>query len=362
MEETEKLIGLAAHELERRGMPRCPVDEEVTLVVPSGGSTIRGRMLELSASGCRMVLREELPRGIHLAVEVSFRVHGIAFRLGGLTEWTSGSKTVGVSFGPMSARRRDDLLEVLCEVGAEQAAKSSGDRAGAAAKSPADEESGLRPAMQPDAPGAATTETFRLLDAVFPKTQSAAATEHAGNRAQGSEPAGANRSAAKTPCAEGKTPAILARAPLAVEGAMAKSAAPSGESVRTSPMAKADSSVRTPSAAQRERRVEARCGVDTSAGIHLVKGGTRLSGQIRDLSLGGCRIRTREKFPVGIYTRVEVEFRLQGTALLLGGVVQAIHGRNDVGIRFLDVSPRKREHLAELIAEIKEMQGSPDRG
>jgi hypothetical protein len=65
-----------------------------------------------------------------------------------------------------------------------------------------------------------------------------------------------------------------------------------------------------------------------------------------------------ERFPVGIYTRAEIEFKLQGTALLLGGVVQAIHGRNEVGIRFLDVSPRKREQLAELIEEIREMRGS----
>ncbi len=108
----------------------------------------------------------------------------------------------------------------------------------------------------------------------------------------------------------------------------------------------------------RNRRVDARCGVDTSAVIRLIKIGSNLDGQILNVSLGGCRIRTTERFPVGIYTRVEVEFRLRGTPLLLGGVVQAIHGRNDVGLRFLDVSARKREDLTELIAEIKAVQGS----
>ena len=106
------------------------------------------------------------------------------------------------------------------------------------------------------------------------------------------------------------------------------------------------------------RRTETRCGVDSGAVIRLIKSRSTLAGQILDLSMGGCRIHTVERFPLGIYTRVEIEFRLQGLPLLLGGVVQAIHGRNEVGIRFLDVSARKREDLTELIAEIEECRSS----
>lgn len=104
----------------------------------------------------------------------------------------------------------------------------------------------------------------------------------------------------------------------------------------------------------RERRAGLRQGVDTSATIHLIKVGSKLRGQILDLSLGGCRIRTSDRFPVGIYTRVETEFRLQGQVVLLGGVIQAVHDRHQVGIRFLDVSQRKREQLVELIEELSE--------
>ncbi|HTW61542.1 MAG TPA: PilZ domain-containing protein [Terracidiphilus sp.] len=265
-ENADKVIGLAAHELERRGMPRCPLDEEAALVLVSLGKVIAGRIVELSGSGCRMVLAEELPRGEHAAVEASFKLRGIAFRLSGLTEWTSGGSSVEVSFGPMSPRRRDDLLEVLCEVEASLAPQRS------------------------DAGG----------DRVLPER----------------------------PDAE--------RPDTAMDGAGRDEVIPS----------------------PRNRRGDARCGVDTSAVIRLVKIGSRLSGQILDVSLSGCRIRTAERFPVGIYTRVEVEFRLRGTPLQLGGVVQAIHGRKEVGIRFLDVSARKREQLAELIAEIRAVQGS----
>jgi hypothetical protein len=100
--------------------------------------------------------------------------------------------------------------------------------------------------------------------------------------------------------------------------------------------------------------------VDTSAVIFLVNVGSKLSGRILDLSVGGCRIRADERFPVGIYTRVETEFRIEGLPFRLGGVIQAVHDRDRrlVGIRFLDMSSRKREQLEQLIEEIEEMQGN----
>jgi c-di-GMP-binding flagellar brake protein YcgR len=337
MEEAENVIGLAAHEMERRGMPRCVVDEEATLVVVSRGLTIPGRLIELSASGCGIVLREKLPQGMHAAVETIFRIRGIAFRLSGLTEWTAGSNTVGVSFGPMSARRRDDLLEVLCEVEAEHAAKTA-DECGAPnpalSEAAAAAEPNLRPALVARHP-IAKPESLQLLNTVLRKVAGAESTPFASNGVPAQVGGVGPEAAAKN-------------------GAAGASGA--GTAALTEAPTDAGSEARPNS--RRDRRTEARCNVDSSVLIRLVKVASRLGGQILDMSLGGCRIHTAERFPVGIYTRVEVEFRLQGTALLLGGVVQAIHGRNEVGIRFLDVSPRKRELLAELIEEIREMRGS----
>lgn len=104
----------------------------------------------------------------------------------------------------------------------------------------------------------------------------------------------------------------------------------------------------------RERRAQPRHNVDAKASIVLVKGGAALRGNLLNLSLIGCRIRCDEKFKVGIYTRVETEFYLAGMSFLLGGVIQAIHGPRDVGIRFLDVSPRKQQQIQQLIDEIEE--------
>jgi hypothetical protein len=115
----------------------------------------------------------------------------------------------------------------------------------------------------------------------------------------------------------------------------------------------------TPVAAKaRDRREQARHAVDTSATIFLVRVGSALQGHIVDLSIGGCRIRTDERFPVGIYTRVEIEFYLQGLPFRLGGVIQAIHDRFMVGIRFLDLGERKRQQVLDLIDEIEEMRAA----
>ena len=108
--------------------------------------------------------------------------------------------------------------------------------------------------------------------------------------------------------------------------------------------------------AGRERREQGRHDVDTTATILLVNIASRLPGHILNLSMSGCRIRTDERFPVGIYTRVETEFHLEGLPFRLGGVVQAVQDRNHVGIRFLDMSERKREQLGLLIAEIEELR------
>jgi len=103
----------------------------------------------------------------------------------------------------------------------------------------------------------------------------------------------------------------------------------------------------------RQRIVQRRHAVDTTAIIRLIDLAADLPGQIVDISLGGCRIRTERRFPLGIFRRVEVEFRIEGLPFRLGGVTQTIHDPFNVGIRFLDLSDRKREQLRQLIEEIR---------
>lgn len=102
------------------------------------------------------------------------------------------------------------------------------------------------------------------------------------------------------------------------------------------------------------RRCEHRYALDHRATIHLLSLASRVAGQIVDISLGGCHIRTDHRFPLGIFRRVEAEFCVDGLPFRLGGVTQAIYDPFNVGIRFLDVSERKRVQLLQLIAEIEE--------
>ncbi len=109
----------------------------------------------------------------------------------------------------------------------------------------------------------------------------------------------------------------------------------------------------------RERRAQARHTVDNRAVIYLIDVAARVQGRILDLSMSGCRIRTDERFPVGIYRRVETEFKCDGLPFRLAGVVQSLHDKITVGIRFLDMSLRKREQLVQLMGEIEEMRKNP---
>ena len=140
----------------------------------------------------------------------------------------------------------------------------------------------------------------------------------------------------------------------ALEGLLAELEA--GERARISAGPKStepDPSLEPASHPVKERRGETRHSVDTGATVYFIDMRAKISGRIVDLSLTGCRIRTFKPFPVGIYRRVETAFRLDGLPFRLANVVQVLHNKFTVGIRFLNVSPRKRNQLALLIEEIR---------
>jgi len=113
-----------------------------------------------------------------------------------------------------------------------------------------------------------------------------------------------------------------------------------------------------PAPAASDRRTHGRHRVDTKAKLFLVKTAIVMEGRILDLSLGGCRLSTDERFNVGIFVRVEAEFYLHGMPFRVAGVIQTILDKNTIGIRFLDMSERRRGQLTELMAEMAEMAES----
>ncbi len=286
--------GFASGQAERRSDPRYSVDEDSAVLFVGYGEPMPVRLIELSQEGCRLRAAERVSARARLPAEVFFRVNGMSFRFCGVVQWNDGRSLVGIHFVNMIPRRAVELANVICGM-----EKNAEVRAEAVNLLLAEQQ-----AQQPAGRYAA---------------QQAADRSIAPDAVAGMKPAGA---------AHPDEADVFAEA--------------GAQFVKT--------------LSSRERRSQIRHNVDTHATILLVKIGSTLRGRILDLSLSGCRIRTEERFPVGIYTRVETEFRLEGLPFRLGGVIQVIHDHKTVGIRFLDLSERKREQVTELIGEIEQMR------
>jgi hypothetical protein len=306
MELAEKAAELAEGQKDRRVTPRLELDEGARVLLLKQGTSLSCRVVDLSLDGCRVRTPDRFTAGAAVRVEIALKVRGFGFRFSGVVQWTDGRHLVGIRFVDVSTRRRDELVEALGEVKEENAAKAA--RQAAEEASPKRNVIPIRPVRGLAGP------------ARPPGPQQSPLQATAAERI--SQSAGLEKAEAQ--------PAIAS----------------------------------TAKPANADRRAQARHAIDTSAVVYLIHIASRMKGRILDLSLGGCRVCTDERFPVGIYTRVEIEFRLEGLPFRLGGVIQAIHDRYHVGIRLLDMSSRKREQLEQLIEEIKELrerQGSGNR-
>jgi c-di-GMP-binding flagellar brake protein YcgR len=285
-----------AAQQERRSDPRHPVDEDSVVLFVGHGAPLEARLVDLSQEGCRLRTKERVTVRNRLPAQVFFKISGISFHFRGVLQWTDGRNLLGIRFVNMIPRRMVELAKVICTM--EDASVARAD-----AVSPL-----LAERQAPQLPRRESSE----------RSQDRNREPNTGEGMELPEPA---RPGAHAPVPEART-----QAPKAPPG--------------------------------RERREQARHEVDTTAKVLLVNIGSTLRGRILDLSLTGCRICTDERFPVGIYTRVETEFRLEGMPFRMGGVIQSIHDRNNVGIRFLDLSERKRKQVLELIGEIEQMRAA----
>lgn len=113
-----------------------------------------------------------------------------------------------------------------------------------------------------------------------------------------------------------------------------------------------------PIARKREQRQHQRYKVDGKARIRFLSMHTLYRGKVVDLSMSGCRVRFEEIVPLGVFRRrVEVDLVVNGMAMLMSGVTQVIHDRYEVGIRFVEVTEHKMEHLRIVITEVEHRMG-----
>jgi c-di-GMP-binding flagellar brake protein YcgR len=272
---------------------------------------VKTRLVDLSLEGCRVRTYGQFTGKAGWPVEIAFKVKGFAFRFGGIVRWNDDRHLLGIQFVNMMPRRKSELAAVI-----EQMAAAVAARAKAVGQLIAEQW----------APAPALPDIPELLAAKPVEPEAVKA----------NEPLLVTK-AIELPVetlAPAKTHTEEAEIPAEIQPPVRRAAKP------------------------RDRRGQSRYDVDTIATLFLVNAGSALRGHILDLSVSGCRIRTDERFPVGIYRRVETEFRLQGLSFRLGGVTQSIHNCYTVGIRFLDLSERKRQQVLELIDEMEQMRAA----
>jgi hypothetical protein len=288
-------------------------------------------MFEVSLEGCGVRAERYCSLETGAAVEVIFKIHGVAFRLGGTMRWMDAQPTAGIQFSPMAPRRRETLLELLAELEAQGPAETAAPSAQTRDSGEGNPDRGTTPA-----------HIQAAILSMPPEARTGA---------RGS-PESAGRSWPASPKPAG--PPVLITGPASKPGMKAI------QSSGCEPELEKPGTRSAPPARGRDRRAEMRQTVETRATVFFIDVHAQMTGIIVDLSISGCRIHTDERFPVGIYRRVETEFRFDGLPFRLPGVVQAMHDKFTVGIRFLDMSSRKREQLEQLMEEIEEMRKARD--
>jgi hypothetical protein len=101
-------------------------ESPAVLHLVTGDLKLGGHILDLSSSGCIVSLNHPYVGNIMVRVEVEFRVRGLQFRLPGVTAAFHDKHTVEVRFLDVSARKKEDLDQVIREMIEVDGKKSSG--------------------------------------------------------------------------------------------------------------------------------------------------------------------------------------------------------------------------------------------
>lgn len=101
---------------ERRKEPRLKVDATAVLHLLDLAVRLRGRIIDLSMSGCQFRTEDCYSPGIYRRVEIEFSVEGMPFRLSGVTQSIHKKNAVGVRFLNVSDRKWSQLVEIIAEL------------------------------------------------------------------------------------------------------------------------------------------------------------------------------------------------------------------------------------------------------
>ncbi len=75
-------------------------------------------------------------------------------------------------------------------------------------------------------------------------------------------------------------------------------------------------------------------------------------GIVGNLSVGGCFLEARESLPLGARVRLQLDLPLAGRTWLSSQVVYT-HPNRGFGVRFIDLTPRDQEALAQAVEYVQ---------
>lgn len=234
---------------ERRKSPRHGTDQPVRIVVVATGSTIHGKLQNLSETGCCVEPDEPFLVWNPIRVEIRFEANQTSFRLSGMTRGSRGGNSFGVEFDSVAAERLAELKLLL------------------------------------------------------PKRQ---------------------------------MPLAQPRMLQPVEEVQPEPVKPNGPPEG------------------RNRRNHERFSLEEPADLLIVGSGEKLPAKVLDISQSGCRIGLNHPREIKQGINIELNLRLNGLPVRLGGVIQVRLNERTYGIKYLELSGRKRDQMIELIAEIQE--------
>lgn len=108
-----------------------------------------------------------------------------------------------------------------------------------------------------------------------------------------------------------------------------------------------------PSRGQNERRAHPRLSCKGVAKVLVLPDGPQLTGNLLNLSLGGCCIEFDREMLAPMYAQLDVLLDACDLRVRLSAEIRR-RDDNQVGIRFLEMSARKEEQIRYLIQELFE--------
>jgi hypothetical protein len=98
---------------ERRAYPRQKVDSTAVILLINAGCQLRGRLLDLSLSGCRVRTDERSAVSVQTRVNVELLLDGMLFRLDGVIEGNEDQRNLRIRFQDLSGRQREKLGQLI---------------------------------------------------------------------------------------------------------------------------------------------------------------------------------------------------------------------------------------------------------